>query len=252
MPRLGLPALLALSLTVPWPCPPAPPGPVVDDYHGTKVPDPYRWLEDIDSPATRNWIAAENHLASQFLSQLPQRLWFRKRLAQLWNYPRYGVPFKEGSQYFFTKNDGLQNQPVALCAIRLARRAAERLFDPNPLAADGTVALTAAAVSHDGRWLAYGIAAAGSHWTEFRVRDIATGRDTGDVLRWIKFSGPAWTRDSRGFFSSRFPEPAPGAGSTFAPLSHQRVYYHRLGNPQAQDRLIYELPTSPNGFSAPP
>jgi len=256
--RLGLPACLALSLvsrlpateipTGPWPYPAAPPGPVVDDYHGTKVPDPYRWLEELDSAPTRAWVQAENQLTTDFLRRLPQRAWFRGRLNRLWNYPRYGVPFKEGGQYFFTKNDGLQNQPVLY--VQPGLHAAPRpLFDPNALAADGTIALTAAAVSHDGRWLAYATAVAGSDWNEIRVRDVATGRDTGDSLHWIKFSGPSWTRDSRGFYYSRYPAPAAAAGAdTFAALSHQSVYYHRLGEPQAQDRLIYEIGDQPKWF----
>ena len=231
-----------------WAYPPAARGEVVDDYHGAKVADPYRSLEDLDSPATRAWVEAENRLTFDFLGQLPQRRWFHDRLTQLWNFPRYGLPFKEGGRYFFTKNDGLQNQPVLY--VQAAPGAAPRmLIDPNALAADGTAALTSVEVSRDGRLIAYGIAAAGSDWTEFRVRDVDTGRDTGDVIRRVKFSAPAWTRDCRGFFYSRFPESkAVGSAATFGELAHQQVYYHRLGTPQEEDRLIFAYPDEPKWF----
>lgn len=229
-----------------WNYPAAPKGSIVDDYHGVPVADPYRWLEDLDSPETRAWVEAENQLTFGFLDKLPQRPWFHKRLTQLWNYPRYGLPFKEGGQYFFTKNDGLQNQAVLY--VQPALKAAPRvLLDPNALAKDGTVALTASAVSHDGKWLAYATAAAGSDWNEVRVRDVASGGDADDLIRWIKFSEPSWTRDSRGFFYSRFPEPKTDAegGSTFGELSHQKIYYHRLGTRQSDDRLIFEVADQP-------
>ena len=260
MRRLVLAALPVLFFLLPqlaannisdraWAYPPASPGPVFDDYFGTKVPDPYRWLEDLDSPQTRAWVESENKLTFGFLEELPQRAWFRDRLTRLWNYPRFGLPFKEGGQYFFTKNDGLQNQSVLY--VQAGLTAAPRvLFDPNALAADGTVALTATAVSHDGRWLAYGTAAAGSDWNEVRIRQIATGQDNGEVIRWIKFSAPSWTRDSRGFFYSRFPSAAVGEGNdkTFSQLAFQKIYHHRLGQPQSQDRLIYEIPAQPKWF----
>jgi prolyl oligopeptidase len=260
MRRLALAALPILFLLPPqlpanpisnreWEYPPAAPGPVVDDYFGTKIPDPYRWLEDLDSPETRAWVESENELTFGFLGKLPQRAWFRDRLTRLWNYPRFGLPFQEGGQYFYTKNDGLQNQSVLY--VQAGLNAPPRpLFDPNTLAADGTVALTAAAVSHDGRWLAYATAAAGSDWNEIRIRQIDTGRDTGEVIRWIKFSAPSWTRDSRGFFYSRFPSLAAeeGNGKTFSQLASQKIYYHRLGGDQSQDRLIHEIPAQPKWF----
>ena len=218
----------------------------MDDYHGVKVADPYRWLEELDSPQTRAWVAAENSLTFGFLDQLPQRAWFHDRLTRLWNYPRYGLPFKEGGQYFFTKNDGLQNQSVLYVQASL-EAPARPLLDPNTLAKDGTIALASSAVSHDGKWLAYGTAAAGSDWNEVRVRSIATGRDTDDLVRWIKFSEPSWTRDGRGFFYSRFPAPKTdaGAGQTFGELADQKVYYHRLGTPQTDDTLVLEIPDQP-------
>jgi prolyl oligopeptidase len=229
-----------------WDYPVAPHNDTVDDYHGVKVADPYRPLEDLDSPQTRAWVAAENALTFGFLAKLPQRAWFHDRLTRLWDYPRYGLPFKEGGRYFFRKNEGLQNQAVLYVQPSL-RGAPRVLLDPNTLSADGTVALAAADVSHDGRWLAYATASAGSDWNEVRVRDVASGRDNDEVLRWIKFSEPSWTRDSRGFFYARFAAPQSAAANvqTFGDLSNQKVYYHRIGTPQSDDRLIYEMPDEP-------
>jgi len=229
-----------------WSYPPAPRGAVVDDYHGTAVADPYRWLEDLDSPATRAWVAAENQLTFGFLGTLPQRQWLHDRLTHLWNYTRYGLPFRQGGVIFYTKNDGLQNQAVLYCQAPLDP-APRLLLDPNTLSADGTVALADLAVSHDGRWLAYSTQAAGSDWTEIRVRAVATGQDTGDLVRWVKFSGTAWTRDGQGFFYSRFPEPkvTEGTGQTFDDLAGHKLYYHRLGTPQSADRLIFAVPSEP-------
>ena len=227
-----------------WVYPAAPPGGAVDDYHGTKVADPYRWLEDLDSPQTRAWIAAENKLTFDFMAKLPQREAVRERLARLWDYPRYGLPFKEGGRYFFLKNDGLQNQSALYVQPSLAA-APRLLLDPNTLAPDGTTALTAMKVSSDGKWLAYGLAAAGSDWNEFHVRNVDTGRDTADAIKWVKFSRPAWTRDNAGFFYSRFPGPAAGKSRTYGELSREKLYYHRLGAPQSADRLIAEMPAQP-------
>ena len=221
----------------------------VDVYHGTKVPDPYRWLEDLDSPATTAWVKAENELTFGFLESLPERAAFRDRLTTLWNYPRVGVPSKEGGRYFFSKNSGLQNQSVYYVQENL--RAEPRvLIDPNTLAKDGTVALTSAKASSDGKWLGYSTAAAGSDWNEFRVRSVDTGKDTTDVIKWVKFSGFGWTKDNRGFFYSRYPaaEVDAGTGKTFSQLEHQRMYYHRLGTPQSEDRLIHEVADEPKWF----
>ena len=226
-----------------WNYPSAEKGSVVESYSGTSVADPYRWMEDLDSPQTQAWVGAENKLTFGFLETLPQRAWFRERLTKLWNYPRYGLPFKEGGRYFFTKNDGLQNQAVLYVeeALGAPPRA---LLDPNTLARDGTVALAGYEVSHDGKWLAYGTAVAGSDWNEIRVRSVDTGQDAADLVKWIKFSGPSFTRDCKGFFYSRFPEPKveEGTGKTFSELAHQKVYYHRLGTAQADDRLVLEIP----------
>jgi len=216
---------------------------VVDDYHGTRVPDPYRWLEDPDSPESRAWIEAENRLTAAYLAEIPARSTIRERLTKLWNYPKYGTPFRKGRRYFFFKNDGLQNQSVLYKQASLTADP-ETLLDPNLLSEDGTVALSTMAVSDDGRLLAYGTSASGSDWEEFRVRDVAQGRDLSEYLKWIKFSGASWTNDGAGFFYSRYPEPADKALTDVNRF--QRLYYHRLGTDQAQDLLVYERPDQPD------
>ncbi|HEX7085318.1 MAG TPA: prolyl oligopeptidase family serine peptidase [Vicinamibacterales bacterium] len=222
---------------------------VVDDYHGTKVPDPYRWLEDTDAPETKAWIAAQNEVTFAHLAGIPERERIRERLTRLWNYPKYGLPFREGGLYFFTKNDGLQNQAVLY--VQPSLDAEPRvLLDPNTLSADGTVALSGLAVSHDARYLAYATSSGGSDWQELHVREIATGRDLEDHVRWAKFTDISWTRDGRGFFYSRYPEPAEGERLLQQNHDH-KLYYHVVGTPQAEDRLIYERPDQPEwGFNA--
>jgi len=231
--------------------PPAPKGDVVDDYHGTRVPDPYRWLEDPDAPETRAWIEAENRLTEGYLAAIPARTRIRERLTKLWNYPKYGTPFRKAGRYFFFKNDGLQNQSVLYKQASLSADP-ETLLDPNLLSEDGTVALSTLALSKDGRLLAYGTSASGSDWEEFRVREVATARDLPDHLRWIKFSGASWTHDGKGFFYSRYPEPVGRGADTLTGVNRfQKVYYHRLGTDQGDDVLVYERSDQPDwGFSA--
>jgi len=216
---------------------------VVDDYHGTRVPDPYRWLEDPDSPESRAWIEAQNRLTAAYLAEIPARAALRERLTKLWNYPKYGTPFRKARRYFFFKNDGLQNQSVLYKQASLTADP-ETLLDPNVLSEDGTVALSTLAVSEDGRLLAYGTSASGSDWEEFRVRDVAEGRDLSDHLKWIKFSGASWTNDGAGFFYSRYPEPGDKALTDVNRF--QRLYYHRLGTEQTADVLVYERPDQPD------
>jgi prolyl oligopeptidase len=223
--------------------PPARKGDVVNDYHGTTVADPYRWLEDPDSPESRAWIEAENRLTAAYLAEIPARARIRDRLTTLWNYPKYGTPFRKARRYFFFKNDGLQNQSVLYTQTALAATP-ETLLDPNLLSADGTVALSTLAPSEDGRLLAYGTSASGSDWEEFHVRDVATARDLPDHLKWIKFSGASWTKDGAGFFYSRYPEPGDKALTDVNRF--QKVYYHRLGTDQQQDVLTYERPDQPD------
>ena len=228
--------------------PPARKSDVVDDYHGTRVADPYRWLEDVDSPETHAWVEAENRVTFAYLEQIPERERIRKRLTALWDYPKYGAPFKKGGRYFFFKNTGLQNQAVLYTQPTLTA-APEVLLDPNTLSADGTVALSILAFSEDGRAMVYGTSGSGSDWQEFRVRDVTTKQDKSDHLKWIKFSSAAWTHDGAGFFYSRYPEPAAGADPLLDVNHNQKVYYHKLGTEQSADRLIYERPDHPDwGF----
>ncbi len=233
--------------------PPSPRGEVVDDYFGTVVADPYRWLEELDSPQTGAWVAAQNALSLPLLAALPEREPLRARLTALWDYERFDVPVKAAGHYFYTRNDGLQNQAVLY--VQTARDAPARvLLDPNGLSADGTVALTQYQPSPDARWLVYATAAAGSDWNQLRIRDVASGQDAGETLGRIKFSGMQWTRDSRGFFYSRYPDPpealtdTKSRGGVFDGLADQKLYYHRVGTPQSQDRLIFERPDQPKWF----
>jgi len=214
-----------------------------DDYHGTRVADPYRWLEDTGSAETRAWIEAQNRVTEQYLASIPERAAIHRRLTELWNFPRWSAPTRRGARYFYFRNTGLQNQSVMYVAAS-PRGPARVLLDPNTLRADGTEALSTTALSDDGTLLAYGVASGGSDWQEFRVREVATGRDLPDRVRWIKFSGMSWTKDGKGFFYSRYPEPA-GNALTAAVRNH-KVYYHRAGTPQEQDLLVYERPDQPD------
>lgn len=216
---------------------------VVEDYHGVQVADPYRWLEDTNSAETAAWVAAQNEVTAGYLAGLPLREKLRAQLTERWNYERYGVPFREGERYFFFKNDGLQNQSV-LYAQESLDAEPRVLLDPNTLSADGTVALSALAVSHDGRYLGYGTSSGGSDWQEFHIREIESGRDLEDRLEWVKFSGLSWTNDGQGFFYSRYPAPAEGQALLEANRD-QKLYYHRVGTPQSADRLVYERPDQP-------
>jgi prolyl oligopeptidase len=222
----------------------------IDDYHGTKVEDPYRWLEDDHSEETKAWVKAQNELTFRYLAVLPQREPLRARLTELWNFPRYGTPFHGGDgPYFFFKNDGLQNQPVLYKQPTLGSEPSV-LLDPNLLSEKGTAALSTLAPSRDGKWLVYGIASAGSDWQEFKVRNVETTEDLCDHLRFIKFSGASWTHDGRGFFYSRYPEPEPGEAQGGV-NRNQKVYYHLLGTAQIEDRLVYQRPDQPEwGFAA--
>jgi prolyl oligopeptidase len=222
---------------------------VVDDYFGTLVADPYRWLEEPNSPETRAWVDAQNAITHAFLERLPARERIHSRLRELWDYTRYGVPSREGRWYVFARNDGLQNQAVIYKSTALDAPP-EVLIDPNLLSSDGTVALGALSFSHDGRFLAYSVSAAGSDWVEWRVREVASATDLPDVVRWSKFSGAAWLHDGSGFFYSRYA--APAEGDTYSGVNkHQQVYFHVLGTTQDEDRLVYARPDQPDwGFSA--
>jgi prolyl oligopeptidase len=224
-------------------------GPQTDNYHGTQIADPYRWLEDANSAETKEWVTAQNKVTQAYLGQIPQREAIRQRLTTLWNYERYSVPYKEGGRYFYSRNDGLQNQAVLYTMADLSDTP-RVLLDPNKLAADGTVALAGTAVSPNGSLLAYGTAASGSDWNEWKVRDIATGKDLADHLKWVKFSETAWTRDGKGFFYSRYDEPK--EATKLADVNYfQKLYYHKIGTPQASDTLVYDRPDEKEwGFRA--
>ncbi len=225
---------------MPLPYPSSPLGDHVDTYHGVAVPDPYRWLEDPKSEATQAWIAAQNGVTFDYLQGLPLRQRLQERLTELWNYERYSLPFKRGDRYFFSKNDGLQNQSVLYTQPSLEAEP-QVLLDPNTLSEDGTVALSGISISRDGEYLAYGLSSGGSDWMEWRVRSVTTGKDLADHLRWVKFSGASWSPDHRGFYYSRFDEPDPN-NALEAVNYYQKLYYHRLGTPQDQDVLVYHRP----------
>ncbi|MGH9837670.1 MAG: prolyl oligopeptidase family serine peptidase [Blastocatellia bacterium] len=218
--------------------PPARKADQVDDYHGTKVADPYRWLENPDSEESRAWIEAQNKLTFEFLNQIPQREKIKARLTRLWDFEKYSAPFKEGSRYFYFKNDGLQNQDV-LYTLKSLDDAPGVLLDPNVLSKDGTVALSGLAVSDDGKHLAYAISTAGSDWQEWKVREVEPGKDLADHIKWAKFTGASWTSDGKGFFYSRYDEPNEKTKLEDANY-FQKLYYHRLGAPQSDDVLVYE------------
>ena len=224
--------------------PPAPLGDVVDAYHGHTVADPYRWLEDGDTPAVRAWIDAEVELTERFLSAVPARDALRARITALWNYERFGVPRRAGDVYVYSKNSGLQNQSVVYVAPEIAGPA-RVLLDPNTFSADGTVALGGLSFSDDGAYVAYSTSASGSDWMTWRVRDVATGEDLPDVVEWSKFSGASWMLDGSGFFYSRYAEP--DASTQFKTENYnQLLFFHKLGTAQADDTLIYERPDHPD------
>ncbi|MCL0079048.1 prolyl oligopeptidase family serine peptidase [Dehalococcoidia bacterium] len=211
-----------------------------DIIHGVQVPDPYRPLEEIESEQTAKWIEAENEVTFDYLRQIPLRDKICQRISELWDYEKYDLPFKRGGRYFFRRNDGLQNQSVLYWAESLEAEP-KVLLDPNTLSEDGTVALTGGAVSEDGKLLAYGLSASGSDWQEWRVREVESGADLEDHLKWVKFSSASWTHDGQGFFYSRYPEPQEGLAYKGANY-HHKLYYHCIGTPQSADDLVYERP----------
>jgi prolyl oligopeptidase len=211
----------------------------IDDYHGVKVADPYRWLEDTDSADTHAWVEAENKLTFSYLDKIPYRGAIRERLLKLVNYERFTTPEQEGGRYFYEHNNGLQNQNVLFVADSLTGEP-RVLLDPNTLSSDGTVALAGNAITDDGKLMAYGTETSGSDWMEWHVRDVDTGKDLPDDIKWVKFSGASWTKDDKGFFYSRYDEPK---GTALREANYfQKLCYHRLGTPQSEDKLIYERP----------
>jgi prolyl oligopeptidase len=223
----------------PFAYPPAARGDVSEDYFGTKVADPYRWLEKADDPATVAWVTAENALTRSVLDR-PEREAIKARLTELYDYPKISIPEKKGNRYFFFKNTGLQNQSVYY--VQEGPNGEPRvLIDPNTMSSDGTVALTNTSPTKDGRLLGYAISRSGSDRQEISVRDVATGQDLPDKIVWVKFSGIAWTPDGKGFFYTRYPQPGtvPAGEEHYFP----KLYYHRLGDPQDKDAMFFEKPT---------
>src|ERR1017187_1555884 len=203
---LPLSVLLTAETKTEFKYPAAPRSDQVDDYNGTKVADPYRPLENPDAPESRKWIEAENKITFDFLKTIPERDAIKARLTALWDYEKFGVPFRERNRYFISKNSGLQNQNVLYVAANLSEQP-RLLLDPNTLAKDGTVALGGLAVSDDAKLMAYGLATAGSDWRQWKGRHVESGKDREDKLDWIKFSGASWKKDSSGFFYSRYDQP---------------------------------------------
>lgn len=210
----------------------------IDDYHGTLVSDPYRWLEDVDSADTQEWIAAQNELTFSYLGTIPQRDQIRNRLSELWDYPRFSAPFRRGERYFQFRNTGLQNQDV-LFVMDSPDGPGRVLIDPNQLSTDGTVALTAWSVSQDGTLLAYATSGSGSDWQIWHVRRVDSGEDLPDTIEWGKWANAAWLPDGSGFYYACYDAPAEGLTYTGANYFH-KVYLHRLGEHQSQDQLVYE------------
>ncbi|MEN8679347.1 MAG: prolyl oligopeptidase family serine peptidase [Akkermansiaceae bacterium] len=219
------------------------PGRTVETLHGVEVPDPYRWLEDLNSDQTADWVKAQSSLTDAYLEAIPGRKALEAHLTKLWNVERFGVPFFEGGRYFFSKNDGLQNQSV-LYSTKSLDTAPAILLDPNTLSSDGTVALSSYEVSPDGRYLAYSTSASGSDWVEWRIREISSGKDLPDHLKWSKFSGASWAKNSKGFYYGRFPAPKDGE-EMMAQNIHKKIFFHEIGKPQNEDRLVYERPEHP-------
>jgi prolyl oligopeptidase PreP (S9A serine peptidase family) len=215
-----------------------------DSYHGVTVADPYRWLEDDNSPQATQWVAEQNRLTFGYLEKIPFRARLKERLEKIYNYPKIGAPFRRGEYYYFFKNDGLQNQS-AIYRQKGLNGQPEVLLDPNQFSPDGTSALTVFSLSKDGKYAAYGVSNGGSDWQELRVMEVATRKTLPDLLKWVKVSGASWQGD--GFYYSRYPEPEKGKELSTRNENHQ-VYFHKVGEPQTQDTLVYEDKANPLRF----
>ncbi|MGZ8456232.1 MAG: prolyl oligopeptidase family serine peptidase [Gemmatirosa sp.] len=221
----------------------------VDDYHGTSVADPYRWLEDLDGPDTKTWIAAQNGLTFGYLNGLPGRDVIKQRLTEMWNYPRVSLPYRQGGRLWFTKNTGLQRQSPYYTTTGAARGAAERatlILDPNEISKDGSTSLSMFSPDPTGTHVAYGLSAGGADWRTVRIKRVADGKDIADTVDWLRYSGVSWTEDGKGFFYTRYPEPPKEAGKTLSNASRDpKVYYHALGTPQSADVEIFRYDAEP-------
>lgn len=213
---------------------------VIEDHFGVKVADPYRWLEDPDSSETQSFVEAQNAISMPYLSNTPIRKKYNDRLTELYDYPKYSAPSKHGSRYFYFMNKGLQNQSVLYVQSSLLSDP-EVFLDPNGLSEDGTTALTSSEFTEDGELVALSLSEKGSDWNTIKIKKVATKEDYLEQLKWVKFSSIAWTHDNHGFFYERYPEPdTKSAGSETHRITHQKVYFHKLGTPQSEDVLCYE------------
>ena len=249
--RLALASLVAGSAVVfaqpaSFTYPSARKGTVVDDYFGTKVADPYRWMEDLNAPDVKQWVDAENAVTNRYLDSLPLRDVLRKRITELWNYPKVTPPRYEGRHWFYNRNSGLQRQSVVFTRETLNGKETVAI-DPNTLSPDGSVALSGFVPAPDAQHFAYGQSEGGSDWATYYVRELGTGKQLPDVVRWVKFSTLSWTEDGKGFFYGRYPEPRAGKALEDA-VRDKKIYYHALGTAQAADRLIYARPEEPALF----
>ena len=236
----------ASAQTPPLAYPPARKGTVLDSYLGTKVADPYRWMEDLNSPGVKQWVDAENAVTFKYLDSLPLRDELKRRITELWNYPKVSAPRFEGGRWFYTRNSGLQRQSVVYARASLT--APETVvLDPNTLSPDGSIALSAWVPSPDGSHLAYGQSEGGSDWSTYYVRELSDGRQWPDTIRWVKFSSLAWTKDGKGFFYGRYPEPPAGKALEVA-VRDKKIFFHVLGAAQSTDRLIYDRREEPTLF----
>ncbi|RAK64012.1 prolyl oligopeptidase family serine peptidase [Hymenobacter edaphi] len=221
-------------------------GPQTDDYHGTAIADPYRWLENPDAPETKAWVTAENNVTFGYLGQIPYRDRIRERLTQIWNYERYGVPQQEGDFLYYQKNDGLQNQAVLYVKRPDEPGDGDVLLDPNKFSADGTTALSGTYFSNDHRYLAYTTSGGGSDWQTIKLLDLKTRQPLKDEVNWVKVSGVAWTRD--GFYYSGYDAPKAGENKLAGKNEYHKVYFHKIGTAQAADKLVYENKQMALGF----
>lgn len=219
---------------------------VVNDYFGTKVPAPYQWMEDQNSSEVESWVEAENKVTFEYLDKIPIRKWINDKITKLWNYEKVGVPSQHEGQLFYSRNTGLQNQsPVYM--QKTVQRNPKLILDPNKLSPDGSIAMLDYEASPNGKYLCYGLSQGGADWEELHVRDVSSGNDLADTVHWVKFSGTAWTNDNNGFFYSRFPEPKQGEALTLEAVG-QELFYHKLGTPQSEDKLYYDLTDYPGWY----
>ena len=221
-------------------------GEQVDDFFGTKVADPYRWMEDLNAAELADWVKKENAVTEQYFSQLGMRAHFKNRITELWNYPKVSLPFRVGGRLYYARNSGLQKQSVFYSRTSLGG-VPKLVLDPNTLSADGSIALAGFSPSPDNHYLAYGISEGGADWRTLLVRELETGKQLTDTVRWLKGGGMSWTKDGRGFYYSRFPQPEAGKQLQNA-IRDEKMYYHRIGTTQSQDVLIYERPDHPDWF----